>query len=76
MAANICEVLEELWQDALTERYKIDKRSQVPLLDDLLRAHETVQQSGVKHRRSDGQTAKISDLATRSDTRRARRPAS
>jgi integrase len=76
MREGLCEVLEELWQDALTERYKIDKRSQVPLLDHLLRAHRTAQQSGIKRSRSDGQAAKISDLATRSDTRRARRPAS
>ena len=76
MRERLCEVLEELWQDALTERYKIDKRSQVPLLDHLLRAHETAQQSGIKHSRGDGQTAKISDLATRSDTRRVQRPAS
>ena len=76
MRQRLCDVLEELWQDALTERYKIDKHSQVPLLDRLLRAHETAQQSGIKHSRSGGQTAKISDLATRSDTRRAQRPAS
>ena len=76
MRERLCEVLEELWQDALTERYKIDKCSQVPLLDQLLRAHETAQQPGIKHGRGDGQTAKISDLATRSDTRRAQRPAS
>jgi hypothetical protein len=59
MRERLCEVLEELWQDALTERYKIDKRSQVPLLDHLLRAHETVQHSGIKHSRSDSQTAKL-----------------
>jgi hypothetical protein len=62
MRERLCEVLKELWQDALTERYKIDKRSQVPLLDHLLRARETAQQSGIEHRRSDGQTAKSAIL--------------
>jgi hypothetical protein len=74
MRERLCAVLEELWQDALAERYKSSPHSHVPLLDDLLRAHETAQQTGITD--SGDQTAKISDLATRSDTRRARRPAS
>jgi hypothetical protein len=76
MRERLCQVLEELWQDALAERYKISPHSHVHLLDDLLRAHETAQQTGPALARSDGQTARISDLATRSDTRRAQRPAS
>jgi hypothetical protein len=76
MRERFCEVLEELWQDALAERYKINPRSHVPLLDDLLRAHETTRQTGKRLARGHGQTAKISDLATRSDTRRVQRPAS
>ena len=76
MRERLCEVLEELWQDALAERYKINPHSHVPLLDDLLRAHETTRQTGKRLARGHGQTAKISDLATRSDTRRVQRPAS
>ena len=76
MRERLCENLEELRRDAFAERYKIDKHWPVPLLDHLLRAHETAQQSGIKHSHSGDQTAKISDLATRSDTRRAQRPAS
>jgi hypothetical protein len=44
-----------------------------PLLDQLLRAHETAQQTGVTPARSHDQTVKISDLATRSDTRHVQR---
>jgi hypothetical protein len=76
MRQRLCEVLEELWQDALAERYKISPHSHVPLLHDLLRAYETAQQTGITPARGHGQTTKISDLATRSDTRRAQRPAS
>jgi hypothetical protein len=76
MRERLCEVLEELWQDALAERYKIAKHSKVPLLDQLLRAHETCHRTAIGQGRSGGQTVKISDLATRSDTRRVQRPAS
>ena len=76
MRERLCEVLEELWQDALAERYNVSPHSHVPLLDDLLRTHETAQQTGPARARSTGQTVKVSDLATRSDTRRAQRPAS
>ena len=76
MRQRLCEVLEELWLDALAERYKISPHSHVPLLDQLLRARETAQQTGITDSRSASQTAKTSDLATRSDNRRAQRPAS
>jgi integrase len=76
MRERLCEVLEELWQDALEERYKISPHSHAPLLDHLLRAYESAQRTGSGPARSDGQTARISDLATRSDTRRVQRPAS
>jgi hypothetical protein len=69
MRERLCAALEELWQDALTERYKINPHSHVPLLDDLLRAHKTARQTGAAGARSGSQTANISDLATRSDTR-------
>jgi hypothetical protein len=64
MRERLCAVLEELWQDALTERYKISPHSHVPLLDDLIRAHETAQQTGPAPARGHGQAAKICDLAT------------
>jgi hypothetical protein len=46
MRERLCEVLEELWQDAPGERYKISPHSHVPLLDGLLRAYEKAQQTG------------------------------
>jgi hypothetical protein len=76
MRERLCAVLEELWQDALAERYKTSPHSHVPLLDQLLRAHETAQQTKITRTRRHGQTAEIGDLATRSDTRRVQRPAS
>ena len=41
MRQHLCEVLEQLWLDALAERYKISSRLAVPLLNGLLRDHET-----------------------------------
>ena len=61
MRQRLCDVLEELWQAAVAERYAIDAHSHVPLLDRVLRTHEA---------------ASASDLATQSATRRASRPAS
>jgi hypothetical protein len=76
MRERLYAALEELWQDALAEHYKISPHSHVPLLDDLLRAHETAQQTKITRTRRQSQSAKISDLATRSDTRRAQRSVS
>ena len=39
-AQRLCDVLEDLWQDALAERYKINAHSPVAFLDRLLRLHE------------------------------------
>jgi hypothetical protein len=41
MRERLCEVLEELWQDALAERCKVDPHSHVPLLDHELRVLDT-----------------------------------
>jgi hypothetical protein len=41
MRERLCPILEELWQDALAERYKVDPYSHVPLLDHGLRALDT-----------------------------------
>jgi hypothetical protein len=54
MRQRLCDVLQELWQAAVAQRYKIDAHSHVALLDHILRAHETAQ---------------TSDLATQSATR-------
>ena len=40
MRQRLCDTLEELWRDAVAERYKIDSRSQVALLDQILRNGE------------------------------------
>jgi hypothetical protein len=40
MRERLCDVLEHLWQDALSERYKVDAHSHVAFLDRLLRLHE------------------------------------
>ena len=40
MRQRLGDVLEELWQDAIAERRKIDTHSPVALLDRMLRAHE------------------------------------
>ena len=54
MRQRLCDVLEELWQAAVAQRYKIDTHSHVALLDHILRAHEATQ---------------TSDLATQTATR-------
>ena len=59
MRQRLCDVLEELWQAAVAQRYVIHAHSQVPLLDRILRTHEA---------------ASISDLATQSATRGASNP--
>jgi hypothetical protein len=41
MRERLCEALEELWQDILAGRYKVNKHSHAPPLDHLLRARET-----------------------------------
>src|SRR5713101_1955629 len=40
MRQRLCDVLEELWQDAIAERHKIDGHSHVALLDRLLKTYE------------------------------------
>jgi integrase len=59
MRQRLCDVLEELWQAAVAQRCAIDAHSHVPLLDRILRAHET---------------AEASDLATQTATREASDP--
>jgi hypothetical protein len=54
MRQRLCDVLEDLWQAAVAERYKIDTHSHVALLDHILRTHEATQ---------------TSDLATQTATR-------
>jgi hypothetical protein len=41
MRKRLCEAPEELWQDILAGRYKVNKHSHAPPLDHLLRARET-----------------------------------
>jgi hypothetical protein len=60
MRQRLCDVLEELWNDAVVQRYAVSAHSAVPLLDRILAACKS---------------ARSSDLATQSATRRASRPA-
>ena len=39
MRQRLCDVLEELWRDAVAERYKLAPRSAVPLLNQILADH-------------------------------------
>ena len=39
MRQELCDVLERLWHDALTQRLALSPASAVPLLDELLKAH-------------------------------------
>jgi integrase len=41
MRQRLCDVLEELWQDAVAQRYATAARSVVPLLNEILIAHES-----------------------------------
>jgi integrase len=40
MRQRLCDVLEQLWQTAVTQRYELAPRSAVPLLNQVLIAHE------------------------------------
>ena len=40
MRQQLCDVLEQLWQQALTQRLELAPRSAVPLLDQLLKEHQ------------------------------------
>jgi integrase len=40
MRQHLCDALEQLWQDAVAQRYKLSVRSAVPLLNQILIAHE------------------------------------
>jgi integrase len=60
MRQRLCDVLQDLWQAAVAQRYKIHTHSRVAMLDSILRAH---------------QTARASDLATQSATLGASDPA-
>lgn len=39
MRQRFCDILEELWRDAVAQRYKIDAHSHIALLDRILRTH-------------------------------------
>jgi hypothetical protein len=39
MRQCLCDILEELWRDAVAQRYAINPRSTVDLLDRILRTH-------------------------------------
>ena len=56
MRERLCEVLEELRQDELAERYMVNKHSRVPLLNHLLRAPETGHQSAIAQGHQDSET--------------------
>jgi hypothetical protein len=40
MRQQLCDYLQQLWQQGMTERYKLAPRSAVPLLNGILIAHE------------------------------------
>lgn len=40
MRQRLCDILEQLWQTAVAQRYKLAPRSAVPLLDEILIAFE------------------------------------
>lgn len=40
MRQQLCDVLEQLWRSALTERFELASNSAVPLLDQLLKDHQ------------------------------------
>jgi hypothetical protein len=42
MRQRICDILEDLWRDALAQRREIDTHSEMPILDRMLRVYETI----------------------------------
>lgn len=70
MRQELCDVLEELWREAVAQRHAIDCHSQVPLLDGILAAYEASQRRAPARPGTRPKTARKGDLATQSATRR------
>jgi hypothetical protein len=63
MRQELCDVLEELWREAVTQRHAIDRHSQVPLLDGILAAYEASQRRAPAKPGIRPKTARKGDLA-------------
>jgi integrase len=67
MRQQLCDYLQQLWQQAVAERYKLAPRSAVPLLDEILIGHE----KSLKPEREQADATRTPEILTRTRRQQA-----
>ena len=67
MRQQLCDFLQQLWQQGIAERYKLAPRSAVPLLDGILVAHE----KALKPEREQADATRTPEVLTRARRQQA-----